>query len=241
MLKIFITGVSDGLGLHLAREFLESGGRVHGIGRREFPVIALGEAHRNRFMYHQCDTTRDEQVQRTFESVMQADFIPDIIVFCAGDAIDDIIGDKVSLDKFKENFELNLFGVFSWVERFLPHFIERGAGTFAAVSSMSIFRESRKDRIGYSASKTALNKTFENLRLAYLESGVRFIIFNMGRMQKKKGIIGVSYSKAANQICRIVKADPLSATANIPFSQYALTKMVQWVPKKIFKRHLMKN
>lgn len=233
--------MSDGLGLYLAQEFLESGGLVHGIGRRESPIIAHGEAHRNRFMYHQCDTTRDDQVQSTFESVIQEDFIPDIIVFCAGGATDDITGDKVSIDKFKENFELNLFGVLSWMELFLPHFIERGTGTFAAVSSMSIFRESRKDRIGYSASKTALNKTFENLRLAYWESGVRFIIFNMGRMQKKKGIIGVSYAKAANQICRIVKSDKLSATVNIPFSQYALTKMVQWVPERIFKRHLMKN
>jgi NAD(P)-dependent dehydrogenase (short-subunit alcohol dehydrogenase family) len=240
-LKIFIAGVSDGLGLCLAREFLESGDRVQGIGRRAFPLVELGDAHRDQFTYHQCDTTIDEQVQHTFERLVHEDFIPDAILFCAGAASDDINGDKVCIDKFKDNFELNLFGVISWVERFLPHFIKRGAGTFAAVSSMSIFRESRKKRIGYSASKTALNKTFENFRLTYFESGVRFVVFNMGRMQKEDSIIGIRYSKAAKQIGSIVKTDKSSTTFNIPFSQYVLTRAMQCVPTGFFRRYVMRN
>ena len=103
---------------------------------------------------------------------------------------------------------------------------------------MSVFIENHAKRTGYSASKLALNKTFENLRLEYLDTGVRFVIFNMGRMKEKKDLIGTSYSEAAALIVKILKENRRSNVFNIPFTQYLLTKIVQFVPKRMFGKYI---
>lgn len=240
-MKIFITGVSSGLGIYLAKEFLACGDKVWGIGRRKLDLEGIDVNLQQNLRYYQCDTTKDSQVQNTFEEMVKADYIPDIAIFCAGSAIDDIAEDSFRLVRFKENFSVNLFGTLCWVELLLPYFIRRDRGIFAGISSMSIYRESRKDRIGYSASRIALNKTFENLHLEYLDTGVEFAIFNMGRMKERSGIIGTSYSKAAYTIVKMLKSGKHSKLVNIPFSQYLLTRMVQFIPEKIFKNYLMKE
>ncbi|GJQ51000.1 MAG: hypothetical protein HKUEN01_33860 [Candidatus Kuenenia stuttgartiensis] len=239
-MKIFITGVSSGLGLCLAKEFLRNGDEVWGIGRRNLDTEGLSEGFQGTLRYCQCDTTKIDQIKFTFEKMVKADYIPDIIIFCAGSATNDIIENFFRLDEFKNNFSVNLFGTLHWIELFLPYFIQRGKGSFATISSMSVYRENHRERIGYSASRIAINKAFENLFLEYSESGIKFIVFNMGRMQKKSGFIGTSYHKAASKICKILKSSKHSTSINIPFFQYVLTKGAQFIPVKIYKKYLMK-
>ena len=239
-MKIFITGVSSGLGLYIAKEFLDSGDEVWGIGRRGFNLKEFDQSCQKKFRYEQCDTSNGEQVKSIFKKMVEADYIPDRIIFCAGSAVDDISESNFQLSRFKENYDVNLFGVLYWVELFLPYFIQRNKGSFSAISSMSIYRESRRGRIGYSSSRIAINKAFENLCLENSDSGVKFIVFNMGRMLQKSGVIGISYSNAAYRIHKIVKPSRCSRQINIPFSQYILTRIAQLIPKRIFKRYLMK-
>lgn len=239
-MKILITGISGGLGLCLAKEFLASGDEVWGIGRREFKLERADESQQKMFKYDQCDTSKSEQVKFIFNKMIKADYIPDKIIFCAGGATDDVTEKQFQIDRYIDNFYVNLFGILYWVDLFQPYFLKRNRGSFVAVSSMSIYRESRKNRIGYSASKIALNKTFENLCLEYIDGGVEFTIFNLGRMEKKNGLIGISYSKAAARICKIVKMAGYSKQINIPFTQYILTRMVQLIPRSLFKKFLMK-
>ncbi len=240
-MKIFITGVSSGLGICLAEKFLACGDEVWGIGRRKFVLAGVDVELQQRFKYLRCDTTRHNQVRNTFEDMVKADFIPDIVIFCAGGVTDDITEDIVRLDRFKENFNLNLFGILYWIELLTPYFLKRNRGIFSGISSMSIYRENHKNRIGYSASRIALNKAFENLNLEYLNTGIEFVIFNMGRIQERSGIIGTSYSKAACKVFKILNTGKISKSVNIPFSQYILTRMAQYIPDKIFRNYLMKE
>ena len=240
-MKIFITGVSSGLGICLTKEFLACGDEVWGIGRRKFVLEGVDVELQQRFKYLRCDTTSQNRVRNTFEDMVKADFVPDIVIFCAGSATDDITENTVRLDRFKENFNLNLFGILYWIELLTPYFLKRNRGIFSGISSMSIYRENHKNRIGYSASRIALNKAFENLNLEYLNTGIEFVIFNMGRIQEKSGIIGTSYSKAAYKVFKMLNTGKISKSVNIPFSQYILTRMAQYIPDKIFRNHLMKE
>jgi NAD(P)-dependent dehydrogenase (short-subunit alcohol dehydrogenase family) len=240
-LKIFISGVTGELGFSLVEAFLNRGDRVRGIGRRDFDNERLNHKNRGRFKYHPCDTTNVEDVNKTFDALEKDGFLPEIIVFCAGEAISDVDGEFYHLKQYKKNFDINLYGALLWVEKFLPAFIERGKGTFAAISSMSVYRESRKNRIGYSASKIALNKTFKNLRQHYSSHKLKFVVFNMGRMAGKDGVIGITYQKAAKRICRELRSRNGRISFNIPFSQYILTQCVRFVPNNLFQRYLMKN
>lgn len=236
-MKIFITGASSGLGSCLVKEFISQGDTVWGIGRRELKDARILKRD---FRYSQCDITIYDQVKDTVEQMIKSDFVPDIVIFCAGSARDDIIESNFVAEKFKENFSVNLFGVLHWVELLLPHFLKRNRGIFAGISSMSIYRENHKNRIGYSASKLAINKSFENLHLEYLGTGIKFVIFNMGRMKEKKDLIGTSYAKAATTIIKILKSGRYSNVVSIPFTQYLLTRLLQFIPEKVFKNFIMK-
>lgn len=238
--KIFISGASSGLGFHLARECISLGYTVWGIGRRKFDLDNIEPSLQKNFKYSLCDTTVKEQVKNTIEEMVRSNFIPDIAIFCAGSAVEDIREGNFELEKFKENFNVNLHGVLYWVELMLPFFLERNKGIFAGISSMSIYRENHNNRIGYSASKIALNKSFENLRLEYLNTGVKFVIFNMGRMKERNDLIGTSYAKAAALIVKILKSGKCSNTVNIPRTQYFLTKLAQFIPEEIFKKCFVK-
>ncbi|MFC1521987.1 SDR family NAD(P)-dependent oxidoreductase [Elusimicrobiota bacterium] len=238
-MKLFITGMSSGLGLSLAKEFIALDDEVWGIGKRDLDVKSIDASAKGKSRYFKCDTANTQQVSDTFRQMIQADYIPDVVIFCAGSAADDVKEHVFSLEKFQENFNVNLFGILTWTEHFLPHFLKRNSGTFAAVSSMSAYRENHKCRMGYSASRIALNKTFENLSVEYCESGMRFIVFNMGRLLESEGIIGVTRSKAARRIRKIIKSSKRCAAVNIPFSQYVLTRMAQCIPDKLFKRYFM--
>ncbi len=241
-MKVFISGVTGGLGISLADELLKQGDQVRGIGRRNFEYERLRFNNNGRFKYYSCDTTGAEDVTRTFDALIDEDFLPDSVVFCAGEAIPDVTEGCYRLKQYKENFDINLYGALFWVEKFLPVFIEQKKGTFAAISSMSVYRESRKNRIGYSASKIALNKTFKNLQQHYSNYRlIKFVVFNMGRMGEKTGVIGTTYQKAAKKICKELSSCNCRISSNIPFSQYVLTQFVRFIPNNLFRRYLMKN
>jgi len=67
----------------------------------------------------------------------------------------------------------------------------------------------------------------------------------MGRMSERKGFIGTSYTKAAKSIVDILMSRRIPNVAHIPFFQYILTRMVRFLPDKIFYKikcsHLNKN
>lgn len=238
-MKIFITGASKGLGFYLAEELLIRQHAVWGIGRSEFKGDNL-TFPTERFKYTRCDTTINEETENTFAEMVKSDFIPDIVVFCAGAASEDIKNGNFAVDRFKLNFNNNLFGVMNWVELFLPYFIRRKKGAFAGISSMSIYRENHRNRIGYSVSKLSLNKAFENLQLEYLSTGIKFSIFNIGRLNEKRGFIGISYKKAAALIAKILETKNIPNIINMPFSQLVLTKIAKYIPDKIFCKYFYK-
>ena len=171
-MKAFVTGATKGLGLAITQELISSGAVVWGVARGDAPD---GAPPTDKFIYTRCDVGRSDDIRRTASEMKDRGFIPDVFIFNAGGATDDADDKRLDLSKVRENFNLNLFGTLGWVEEFLPACLERKSGVFLAVSSLSVLRENHKGRIGYSSSKAALSKAFENLRIQYHATGVEFI------------------------------------------------------------------
>lgn len=232
-MKIFITGVSRGLGKALMNEFMERGHSVWGVARGEIEGCRA-------FFYSKCDISNPEEVRKVSQEMTQKGFIPDIIVLNAGCAVDDV-SCGIEYEKLKENFNINLFGSLNWVNEFLPIYLKAGKGTFAAISSLSIYRENHQNRIGYSASKLALNKVFENLRMQYYYLGIKFIIFCAGRMTAGKSFIGVTYSDAAKLIVdNLTSGKVNNRTIDFPLIQSYLTRLTRFIPDIVFKKYIFK-
>jgi len=236
-MKVLVTGASRGLGDALVGGYLSRGAQVWGVARSAAPErVPDGK----KFIYTQCDVRDADSIRMTAREMTEAGFIPDIAVFNAGAPTRDA-ADSFRFQSFRENFETNLFGAVIWVEEFLPHFLMRGSGVFAAISSQSVFRENHRDTVGYSASKLALTKAFENLRLQYLPTGLRFVTFHPGRMSAvNKSIIGTTYSKAARIICANTLAASPKAVVNFPALQYYMTRALRFVPDAIFHRFIFR-
>ncbi|MBI5561401.1 MAG: SDR family NAD(P)-dependent oxidoreductase [Deltaproteobacteria bacterium] len=237
-MRILITGASKGLGAALASRYMTDGHTVWGVARSAISSDAV--VPDDRFMYTRCDVRDQAQIRKTTRAMMERAFVPDVVVFNAGAATDDATG-PVDFQKFKENFDANLFGAMVWVEEFLPLFLKRGSGVFAAISSLSAYRENHKNRVAYSASKLALSKAFENLRLQYRSSGVRFVTFHPGRMSTEKAsFIGTTYCDAARIICRATTAARPPSVVNFPALQYYLTRALRFVPDGLFHRFIFR-
>lgn len=230
-MKILITGVSKGLGKSLAEEFISKGNYVWGVARRELENPG--------FFYSRCDVSNVDEIKVTVSEMLKQNFIPDIIILNAGYSVDDI-SDKFDYPKFKENFDVNLFGNINLINAFLPFYLERKKGIFVAISSLSAYKENHKNRIGYSASKLALSKSFENLRLQYYSSGVKFVVCNAGRMQSGKSFIGITYKDAAKLLTNKLIKEKTPDVINFPPLQYFLTKILRLIPDKIFHKYILR-
>jgi len=240
-MKILIVGASRGLGLEILKQTLNKKHSVWAASRTALELINIDPNLKANIRYTQADFTDKSQINSLYNSLISSKFIPEAVIFCLGKAIDDIEKNNLDTTSYINNFRLNLFGTIDLIALLIPHFIERNQGIFAVISSMSTIRENHSLRIGYSASKSALNKTFENLSMQYLNYGLTFLTFNMGRLsEKKNGIVGISYNKAAKKILEYLQKRKRSAVINIPYFQYFLTILTKFLPKKIYSKYLFR-
>lgn len=162
-MKVFITGVSSGIGRELTGQLVRAGHEVFGVARREAELADLGRELGPRFSFARCDVRSGEDINRVLQVLDARAFLPDVVVLNAATMGPDA----------REVFETNVLGALGWVEGFVERFLRRGHGQFIAVASISAFRPDGSN-IAYAASKAALAMAFRGLRLRYRATPLRF-------------------------------------------------------------------
>lgn len=137
--SFFITGVSTGLGRAFAVAALEAGHTVVGTVRNAdqvgpFEALAPGTAHARLL-----DVTESAAI-RTVVSGVETDIGPiDVLVNNAGYGVEGTF-EETSLDVFRQQFEVNVFGAVAVTQAVLPFMRERRAGHILFVTSMGGLR-----------------------------------------------------------------------------------------------------
>lgn len=170
-MKIFITGVSSGIGWETAKLLVQSGHEVWGVGRRAFSISGA--------TYTQCDVTDLTQIEKVFQAMRSQNFIPDIVVLGSAVYPKDLTGEDFDLKKTRHGFAVNFFGALVWIEKFLPLFRQRNSGKFVAVSSIAAFRPDRRS-VCLPSSKAALSMAMRSLRLRYERENIKFTVVYFG-------------------------------------------------------------
>lgn len=178
-MKVLVTGISSGIGRALTIRLLADGHEVWGIARRaEMLRTLVKECATLRLSITQGDVRVPEVITRMLMEMAVARFLPDVVVLNAGTHALDLVP-EFDYKKFRKIFSTNTLAPLSLVSELLPAFMERASGHFIAISSVSAFRGNAQSA-GYPASKAALSRAFECLRLRYRSSGIVFTVMHFG-------------------------------------------------------------
>lgn len=125
---VFITGVSAGIGLAVAKAFLASGDTVYGVSRRSFDYPGL---------CHICaDVTCEAEIKAAVAEVIHKEKRIDILVNNAGMGISGSV-ENTSAEQMQKIFAVNNFGAVFALQAVIPIMREVGGGTIINIASVA--------------------------------------------------------------------------------------------------------
>lgn len=134
----FITGVSSGFGLALAREALAVGHRVIGTVRTDESRRAFEALNSDRAHAFLLDITHIDAIQDVVADA-ESNFGPvDVLVNNAGYGHEGIF-EESPLEEMRRQFEVNVFGAVAMAHAFVPRFRRRRNGHIVNITSMGGF------------------------------------------------------------------------------------------------------
>lgn len=172
---VIITGGSSGIGKALAFAFGSRGSKILITGRNEtelkkteldlqragITVVALV-----------ADASIEADNQRMAEKAIREFGGIDVLIANAGISMRALF-EEVDLSVIRQVMEINFFGVVYATRYCLPE-IKKNRGSIVGISSIAGYR-GLPARIGYSASKFALNGFLETLRTEYLRDNLHVL------------------------------------------------------------------
>jgi len=235
-MKVFITGISSGIGYALTKQLIAGGYEVWGIARRLDKLLELqAEVGKDRLRISQCDVRNLELCKTVAGQMREAGFIPDVVILNAGVFIPDIRGTFL-FDIHRQQFKINVDGVLFWVAEFMPDFLNRKSGMFVAVSSTAALRPSGSS--SYSASKAAISMAFRQLRMSFANSGIRFSTVHFGPIDTqlwpgRRMFLIPPADVAATFLAKIIEKD--SNSYFYPFITTSLLRLTLLLPDRFFR------
>ena len=150
---VFITGVSRGIGLELAKCFLNDGYFVIGTSRSEFNLSsALGSEN---CLHLPLDVTNRDQISSCIKKLKEEDIVPNVLINNAG-----ITGSTSSLwdydvDEWNKIVQINLMGTFNCCKCVVPYMIKNDYGRIVNIASIA-GKEGNPNASAYSTSKAGV-------------------------------------------------------------------------------------
>lgn len=179
--NIWIIGASSGIGLELAKLFLDQGTRVIASARDTKNSAKLQELATN---YSQnlslidIDATSKDSIKQAFETIKSSQAPLDLCMYNAG-AYEKMKTDAWDLAKFEQMNSVNYLGALYLLDAILPYFKEEKRGRIVFnISIASYFGLPYGG--GYSAPKAALRNLCESLQPELMAYNIELQTINHG-------------------------------------------------------------
>lgn len=179
-----ITGGGSGIGLAVARVFLDEGARVAISGRDPAKLTRAAESlpGKDRLTVHAADVAQPEQVQTLVQAVRERFGPIDILVNNAGLNVKKRTMRELSLDSWRLLMQANLDGAFYCTQAVLPSMLERHEGLIIYISSIAGKRASPLGGAAYAASKFGMSALGLCLAAEEKDSGIRTSVIYPGEV-----------------------------------------------------------
>ncbi len=172
---VVITGGSSGIGKALAFQFGKQGAKILITGRNQSALDATRASLQSsgiEVASFQADVSKEEDNKAMAAYAVEQWGTIDILINNAGISMRALFED-VDLDVIKKVMDINFYGALYATKYCLPHII-KSKGSVVGVSSIAGYR-GLPARVGYSASKFALQGFLESLRTEMLKKGVHIL------------------------------------------------------------------
>ncbi|GAB2481461.1 Rossmann-fold NAD(P)-binding domain-containing protein [Jatrophihabitans fulvus] len=174
----FITGISSGLGRHLAEQVLDAGGRVAGTVRRVDTVVDLQQRFPDRVSVHRLDVTDLAAVGPVVDEAFARWDRIDVVVNNAGYGLYGTV-EELTLDQIRQAVDTNLVGAIAVVRAALPHLRRQGGGRLLQMSSYA-GQATRPGVCLYNATKWGIEGFTESIAKDVAGFGVEVTIVEPG-------------------------------------------------------------
>lgn len=180
MKNIIITGTSRGIGYEMVAILAQGGHNVLALSRNSVPVSGIEISNCHCFS---CDITDPDDIKKVPLFLKEKGWKHvDILINNSGYLVNKPFS-ELSLEDFKQSYDVNVFGVFSLTQAMLPFF--KKSSHVVNISSMGGVQGSAKfpGLAAYSSSKGALITLTELLAEEFKQTGPSFNVLALGAVQ----------------------------------------------------------
>ena len=149
---VFITGVSRGIGLEIAKCFSKNGYFILGTSRSDFDLAKVLSS--DECQHLQLDVTDRNQVSACLDQLKEIDKVPNVLINNAGITKDQLFL-RMKNEDWDEVIDTNLTSVFNMSKLFIKSMVKERSGSIINISSVAGLM-GNAGQVNYSASKAGL-------------------------------------------------------------------------------------
>ena len=149
---VFITGVSRGIGLEMAKCFSNNGYFVLGTSRSDFDLATVLSS--DECLHLQLDVTDRNQVSACLDQLKEIDKVPNVLINNAGITKDQLFL-RMKNEDWDDVIDTNLTSVFNMSKLFIKSMVKERSGSIINISSVAGLM-GNAGQVNYSASKAGL-------------------------------------------------------------------------------------
>ena len=149
---VFITGVSRGIGLEIAKCFSNNGYFVLGTSRSDFDLAKVLSS--DECLHLQLDVTDRNQISACLDQLKEIDKVPNVLINNAGITKDQLFL-RMKNEDWDDVIDTNLTSVFNMSKLFIKSMVKERSGSIINISSVAGLM-GNAGQVNYSASKAGL-------------------------------------------------------------------------------------
>jgi len=237
-MKVVLSGASSGVGLALARHYLERGAIVAAFARRGELLQSLAAEFPGKVFPYALDVRDAPAIQLAASDFMERVGVPDIVIANAGVSRGTLTEYAEDIEVFQQVMDINLQGMVKTFQPFLAAMSEVRHGTLVGIASVAGFR-GLPGSGAYSASKAAAISYLESLRVELHDSGVKVVTICPGYIRTPMTNVNpypmpfmLEAGDAARRMARVIERG-CSFTV-IPWQMGLVGRAMKWLPNWLY-------
>ncbi len=237
-MNVVITGASSGIGLSLARHYLEQGAEVAVFARRGATLEELKSLYPERAHAYTVDVRDAVALRAAAGDIIARNGAPDIVIANAGISHGTLTDDIADETVFQDIMDTNVLGMVKTFQPFLGAMRKAGHGTLVGIASVAGFR-GLPGSAAYSASKAAAIAYLESLRVELRGSGIKVVTICPGYIRTPMTDVNIhpmpfiiDADDAARRMAKIIARG--QSFAVIPWQMALVGRMLKLLPNAAY-------